>query len=360
MTGVINLQSSVQSIVDDLADPDAPRLGVHTISEFMFCRRAGIVVLDQKTGDSGSEFEPAPALSGLPTHEIDEIRRAMTEILYRLKFPVAWNVFTVLCLFCAMAVWGLLGLIVLGPAQYYSYQWLKSMLLDYSFLSQRLKSAKAAAVQEPNWELPLPQAIHWWSLIRAGFVSVEKRQTLEDPVLGVAGRPWRVLNRGSFGFPVMRIRVDDQQHDRRKEGRLHPNQLARIAAYSYLMNRLERADSSWAIVLFGDSDEGVAIPITPEVWNSFHEGLIAARRRTAEYRTDPLNVPNMNSGNSFVCAGCPFGKPRRLGTPSVFLGAAVAPFGTSTVQGTVYHCTCGDRFKWVPPHQEAKRLGLTQ
>jgi hypothetical protein len=48
------LASTVQRLAAVLRDENAPRLGVHTMSEFMFCQLAGVIAVDQQDGDRGS------------------------------------------------------------------------------------------------------------------------------------------------------------------------------------------------------------------------------------------------------------------------------------------------------------------
>src|SRR5690606_31241947 len=74
MTIVNECIATVNNLAESLTDSTAPRMGVHTISEILFCKRAGLLVIDQKSNDEGSEFEPAPALGGLPTHDVEAIR----------------------------------------------------------------------------------------------------------------------------------------------------------------------------------------------------------------------------------------------------------------------------------------------
>ena len=358
MTIVHDSTAAVNDLAESLADSTAPRMGVHTISEIQFCKRAGLMVIDQKSNDEGSEFEPAPALGGLPTHDVEAIKQAISVVRQQLRIPIAWNIAWMIVLLCGVVTRGIPALLLFGTAQYYSFQWLLSLLRDYQFLRSRLLQAENAAIREPDWTNPVPQPINWWCLIRAGFVSVEKRRPFEDSLIGVSGRPWRVLSRGSRGIPVLRINEDLKSPDRQRNGELHRNQMARVGAYAYLISRLERADVSWAIVLFGRSDEGVAIPLTDPVWNAFKSAVLTARRVVAESRRDPTMIPAVN-GRTTVCSGCPFGKPQRVVNSSAFRESQNPLFVTQTSNGVPYHSDCGDRYRWVPPHQDAIQLGLT-
>lgn len=351
-----SLPETVARFSVELEDEAAPRMGVHTMSEFVYCPRAGIVSADKMEDDSGSELPRAPALGGLPMHDLDKIRAAIEVILEQLKFPIGWNVGLWLVTLLVCLVWTPRLFVLFMPAIFFSGRWLLRTLHDYRALKKRLQVAAMAAKQEPDWALPQPQPINWWSLIRAGFVSVEKQEPLFDAQTGLAGKPWRVLHRGGAEYPVLRIQVEEEQHDRRREGRLHRQQLARIAAYAYLLNRCERADSSWAIVLFGSSDEGVAVPITDEAWMAFYSGLLRAREQLTTYRDHPRHRPDPNLA---ACIRCPLGKPVHLTQDTVLRkGVQVSPFGTQTEKGVVHHSTCGDHFRWIPPHEKARELGF--
>ncbi len=295
---MLETQESLANLVAqcsiELEDKQAPFVGVHTLSEFVYCPRAGIISAESTHDDPGCEFQQAPSLGGLPMHDLDQIRNAIEQIFNQIKMPIAVNlgIWLVTLYFC-LAFSPMLLLLFL-PTLFFTGRWLVILLRHYQLLKQRLHIAENAAVQEPNWTLQHAQPINWWSLIRAGFVSVEKQESLFDEPLRIAGKPWRVLHRGSCVYPVLRIRVDGKQHDVRREGRLRQQQLARIAAYAYLLNRCERGDSSWAIVLFGWSDEGVAVPLTEHAWKTFRSGLIQARKELRLSQENPNNTPDSN------------------------------------------------------------------
>jgi hypothetical protein len=355
-----SLPDTVARFSAELEDETAPQMGVHTLSEFVYCRSAGIISVDSKQDDTGSELPRAPALGGLPTHDLDRIQAAIEVILQQLKFPIGWNVALWLAALFVCLVSTPLLLVFFSYPMLVSGRWLFFMLRDFRVLKKRLRIAERAAISEPDWELPHPQPINWWSLMRAGFVSVEKQEPLVDPQLRLAGKPWRVLHRKSAVYPVLRIKVEDEdeKHDPRREGRLHKQQLARIAAYAYLLNRCERADSSWAIVLFGSSDEGIAVPISDAAWMAFHNGLLLAREQIIFCRENPHLPPERNRA---ACIHCPLGRPKPLIQKTVLKqGVNVAPFGTENTKRDVYHSTCGDHYRWVPPHERAHELGLTR
>jgi hypothetical protein len=352
-----SFRDAIRRCADELTDPHAPPLGVHVMSEFMYCPRAGIIAIDQQQEDNGCEAGIAPSLGGLPTHELHLIEQALQQYRQQLAYSICLNVAVLLfALLALLSSWGVIALLMLA-GMYLPAKSLLGLLRDYDMLRQRLRDAQTAAIQEPDWSLRIPQPIQWWRLIRAGFDSVEKQAALADHDLRLAGKPWRVLQRGERHVPVIAIRVDVAKDDRRREGQFSPQLRARLAAYAYLISRIEGAQADWAIVLFGNSTDGVAVPIEESMLSLLAEGLLAARRQVLDYRADPSISPAPARGMS-PCVGCPHGKPIHPERKSVFRGVEVTQLITRSADGKRFHSTCGDRFRWVPPHEQAKRLGL--
>lgn len=53
MDSPIWFPEAIEKCASELADNDAPRVGVHVMSEFIYCPRAGIVTVDQQREDTG-------------------------------------------------------------------------------------------------------------------------------------------------------------------------------------------------------------------------------------------------------------------------------------------------------------------
>jgi hypothetical protein len=69
------------------------------------------------------------------------------------------------------------------------------------------------------------------------------------------------------------------------------------------------------------------------------------------------------------CAGCPYGQPRRFRrgeSETVLNGKTLPAYTTNSVRESdgrlrgIFHCLCGDRFQWVPPHRDAIALGIAK
>lgn len=110
------------------------------------------------------------------------------------------------------------------------------------------------------------------------------------------------------------------------------------------------------MVLFGGSYEGVAIPITSVNAETVRAKLDELRLCLDSER---LGVPTAVPSSLQVCSQCPLGEPRVLTNAdrkAEALGHRLHII--SGPDGLDYHSACGDRFRWVPPHESAaaKRL----
>ena len=347
---------AIEKCANELADNDAPRVGVHVMSEFIYCPRAGIVTVDQQKEDTGCEAEVAPALGGLPTHDLNSIHKMLQALREQLAASCVLTGVSAAVVLLGFFAWGFPSLLLL-IGTYYAAISLKGLLRDYDILRRRLKEAEVAAIKEPDWSLRIPQEIYWWSLVRAGFDIVQKQTAILDRDLHLAGKPWRVLQRGARHIPVIKFPTVIDPVDPRRHGQMSPQARARLAAYAYLTNRVERGQSDWVIVMFGNGFQGIAVPIDESMMSLFATGLQTARQQLEQYLADPTLTPDPARGAS-PCIRCPHGKPDRPEGPTVFRGVQVASYITQGADGKRYHCVCGDRFRWVPPHQDAKRLGL--
>ena len=330
------------------------RIGVHVISEFVHCPRAGIIAAESKNDDSGGDFYPAPALGGLPSHDVDEIERGIEEVDERILVPMIWLTSMLLA---TPVFYGISWKLAIGPG-FGLLVWLFQVIHLVRIrivLSYRLRSAMCALSAEPDWHDNVIQKVNWWQLIRAGFVSREKREPLVDPATGLVGNPWRVLHRGVWQLPVIRIEIP-RERIRDKVDRLTLPQYARIAAYAYLIFRTERLLSPWAIVLFNKGYEGIAVPIRSNSWDAFRKGVALARQHLNEYHHNVRYTPSPPAKRA--CEFCRKGQPAKLHSITILNGKTYEPFTTTCRRNIAFHSTCGDRFHWVPPHKDSATLGL--
>ena len=177
-------------------------------------------------------------------------------------------------------------------------------------------------------------------------------------MINLKGKPWRILRRSDRHIPVIRIRVPEYDGTNLTAVRLYEKHRARIAAYAYLIETCEQGRADWAIVLYNDSDDGIAVPLGNSDWQAFRNGLLKARREITELRKNPRYRPRPPEGRE--CTGCLFGCPRPVGwQPTILANTELPPFATSDSRGKgAFPSTCGDRFQNVPPHHLAEELGL--
>ena len=106
-----------------------------------------------------------------------------------------------------------------------------------------------------------------------------------------------------------------------------------------------------AVVLFGGSYEGVAVPVLPVT------AVIAKLddlRRSLDL--EKMGIPTPLPTNPKVCSGCPLGFPRVVTAADRKDEALGRKLHVVTgPDGRAYHSECGDRFGWTPPHDDAVR-----
>jgi hypothetical protein len=297
-----------------------PWIGVHTLTEFIFCPRAGLIQHERE--DLENDEEPdTPRLSYLADWNEIEIERNLKQLINRLWF---W-----------MGIFIIVGLVFLffhGPwvftaviGELIVFKFLISNLINVIKLTKRLNKARCAPPNEPPDELKTDYEVNWWSLLKVGYESIRYKESLRDPAWRLAGKPWRVLRKGDKRIPVFRMRSGEQ--------RVYPQHRARMAAYCHLIEQSEGAKSPYGVIIYPKSYDGIAIANAPSARKIFHDGLRNARSLIIESNNCDPPRPYQK-----LCLNCPCGKP--------------------FFDGTEYSSDCGNRFKWVPPHSKSIEKGL--
>jgi hypothetical protein len=338
--------------MSDLAAADGtPWIGVHVLTEFMFCPRAGLLAHEASRDDPGEELDRAPRLDYLPDFTIEELERALEDNWNEIWRMLTWTVPALLLvsIMSATVDWRLALLLV--PAGVWLIRWMFDQLMRVADLSRRLKAAHAAASKEPQADSTELQSVNWWELLKAGFTPVAYEDPHEDRSWNLAGRPWRVLHKGSLRIPVFR--------KRRGKAELYPQHFARIAAYCHLIETAEGGEAPYGIVLFGSEYEGVTVPDVHENRAEFHFALHSARRLIEAAHSAGL-MPDLPKPAT-ACHDCPWGRPH-VHVPGVtetsLGGKQLPPLRTRGTDKRLYHSECGDRFRWVPPHDRAREKGM--
>jgi len=326
---------------------------VRTLGEFVFCPRAGI--LSQASADD--DDEPADErmnLDYLPEYNLALIEEELAVQLRRLAW---WAVWSLCALFFFGASWWndlppILTWALAGPAVLCVWKTCQT-LAAVIILSDRRREALSAKAIEPPSDLKDDHRVDWWELLKAGFESVAYLEPLRDEEWALAGKPWRVLKKGSLRIPVIRLPADNYHAGRYW---VYEQHRIRLAAYAHLISECEGGQTPYGVILFGGSTGGVAVPIlsVDVVVNKLDD---LQRALDLERMHIPTPIPT----DTKVCSGCPLGAPRVL-TASDRNDAALGRkiHAITGPDGKAYRCDCGDRFKWIPPHRDAVRRGVIQ
>ena len=326
-----------------------PEVGVYTLSEFVFCVRAGSLPFEKAKSEEVDQAE-SPNWDYLPRHDLPQIESTLQQLKPKVSFwGIAGTMVLLVTLILAFTspveVTGL-GLIFLV--------WIGVKLCPLAYRALTLawiqSQAQNATAREPDLNSNGNQAVNWWELHKAGFRSVSYQDYLFHADWKLRGRPWRVLRRGSVRIPVFRKLHGDST--------LHRQHSVRIAAYCDLIEECEGAESPYGVVLFGKGFDGVAIGNTPEIQCLFHSELLNVRKviRQSQDGEKPPEPPAKS-----LCYRCPVGRPivhRPHETEHAYYDRLLPVKAFRGKDGQRYHSHCGDRFRWLPPHErsEAKEL----
>lgn len=194
--------------------------------------------------------------------------------------------------------------------------------------------------------------MNWWSLRKAGFDCIQPVDPHRDPGQQLVGRPWRVLTKGiTLRIPVIRKHRGDQKS--------RPQHFVRTAAYCKLIKTCELGDAPFGVLMFAGTYECLIIPNNTAAQFQFQKAMEDVREFLSVYDGGTF-VPTQPADNR--CGGCPWGKPREYlagRTDTILNGNSVVPLLTKAKE-RVFHCTCGDRFRWVPPHETSVVLGIAE
>jgi len=326
----------------DAADSD-PHVTASALAEYTFCPRAGILTHEGGYSDPEDEL---PSLALLPWYEQDAIEEAYTHSLYVLyALPVG--------LVAAVVI---LSLFAIG---HFSYPFLLSGLLGvwaiatwraylrWRELGRRRLAAWLATECDPVPGKNAFQPVNWWGLLLAGYEVRRPEAALHDERWKLSGKPRRILEKGSLRIPVHRIR--------NPEGPILPQHIVRVMAHCHLLEATEGANSPFAVVLFGNTYEGMTVPNTVEHRERFYTAVERVRTMVTESDAGERQPPEPATGN--ICSGCHFGHPRpaALEEKTQRYGEALDPFLLHNGK-KMFHCNCGDRFRWKPKHDANQKL----
>jgi len=320
-----------------------PKLTVSTVAEYEFCPRAGI--LTHEGGFSDPE-EELPSLALLPWYEQDAVEEAYVKAAYILfALPVGLVAF-VLILSLMFLGYAFFPILLMGVV----LAWIRPTVRAYQ--RWREWGKRKLAADHPTECNPVPnknafQPVDWWGLLHAGYEVRSKQPVMHDGPSRLSGKPRRILDKGTMSIPVHRIR--------KNEGPILPQHIVRVTAHCYLIEQTEGAESPFAVVLFGDTYQGMTVPYTAENRELFSSALKRARAMITDSDAGDREPPEPVTGNP--CIACHFGEPRptTLVIKTMKHGVEINPtrFGNGMKR---LHCDCGDRFRWKPRHKANEKL----
>jgi len=335
--------------------PTQRTIGVHVLSEHVFCPRAALIA--SESGPDAGDEEPnlGPRLDLL----VDYNEHKFTEALHK-----AWGEMRLWLTLMAPAVFAVMlaawfqsvfaALVLSLPIFILLAKCWDTLTRIIAMVREqaRFRAAPEVVIDPEPTEI---KRLSWWSLRKAGFDCNRPPDPLTDPAGNLTGKPWRQLKKGSLVIPVIR------RH--RGSADWGPQHEVRLAAYCDLIEKCEGAAAPFGVILFAGTSDCVIIPNT----NARHMLFARALKEAAKFLEPHADgTPPTNPPTDSRCAGCPHGKPRifQQGTSETILNGkrlsactakSVGPDGK--LRGE-FHCTCGDRFRWVPPHKDAVALGI--
>lgn len=351
MSDEVNSSTGEVRISRMRATPDDPWVSVHAITEYEFCPRAGLLAYENKR--SGDDDEP-PALDILPRFELQAIERTLID--RRQQF------FRWLWIFLSLAICGPIAtkfdqpavVVLVGVGMVFVSYRILNVAWDVIVLLKLRHQALTQKCLEPDPYCEEMQAVNWFGMLNLGFESIKLKDALRDHDWRFDGKPWRILRKGSLSIPVFRTRSPQEAP--------HDQQIVKIMAYCRLASVcFENAETPGAkicpygIILTGEDYSGFAVPIHPRFRKLFHDSLVALRQLALASDHQSEGVV---SNNERGCSACPLGAPRlvALGLRVQRFGAPVNVRSMRSSDGKMFHCDCGDRFQWKPPHDDNRHL----
>jgi hypothetical protein len=252
------------------AEESTPWIGVHVLTECIFCPRAGLIAFEQKQIDSGQDIDGAPRLDYLPDFGIEEIEAALQKTWSQIWALATWASPVALMAWIAMRVVGWWMWLIFLPWAVWFVRKLLLLFRDVVKLSASLRAAQAAATKEPDPDATRSEPVNWWSLLKSGFTPVEYEDPHEDMSWHLAGKPWRVLHKGSQRIPVFRKRSGKAE--------VYLQHIVRLTAYCHVVEKAEGNSAPYGVILFRDGYDGVTIPNSAENRELLCRELAEARR----------------------------------------------------------------------------------
>lgn len=329
---------------------------VHVLSENVYCQRAAILALESGDDDGEEESRLGPRLDGFADYDerrfIEEMHAAWGQFRLWLTLAAPAVLLVIVVWRLASPIW---GIAVSLPLFYLlGLMWDSGMrIVDLVRERAKFDAAVPAKIDLAPQQI---REVNWWSLRKAGFDCRKPADPHRDDTKRLVGKPWRVLMKGTtLRIPVIR------KH--RGERVWRPQHIVRVAAYCRLIETYEGGESPFGVLMFADSYECIVIPNDAKAKFQFEKALEDVREFLGVYETASERgeyMPHEPTDNR--CSGCHWGKPCRHveGVTDTILNGELIPALRTKAKNIHFHSSCGDRFRWVPPHEDSVALGIAE
>ena len=332
-------------------------LGVHTLSEFVFCPRAGVISHYQQKPDNGTdEFVD---LSYSPDYDVELAKIEVGNCVRKLELfscGVLGGSLAVLVAFAIKPFLGFLCCLIFVPSVLWLLPEAWNLVKDYLRYRDVLEKYRLASQRKPDLNNPDLEEIPWFDLLKS-FDAEKCKEPFSNEQL--IGSPWKMLIRGEICMPVFFCRRPSKaKEDESPMNWLRQQHYIRMRAYCDLIEQSTNYRSICGIVLFAGSQNAVAMKFweSQESDASLQESLFLAGNTIQEF--DQKN--DINAPSPALCSNCHYGCPRiyNLGNATKSrTGQNVRPKLTQHEKSNrSYHSVCGDFFQWLPPHEKVVDL----
>ena len=341
-------------------------IGVHTLSESVFCPRAGTISHEQGNTDSGIDTGFVD-LSYSPDYDIDLMKEELGKIVRRVEnFSlglIGGTFATIVFGLSSKPFLGLLCLVIFISAAAFVVPRLCINVMRYRHIKKRLVDYERKNKQRPDLEKLGVEKIPWYSLLK--YFDVEKcHDILKDKELGIQGKPWKLLHHKRVTLPVFFCRPPKAAAERSNDPTrwLQKKHFVRMRAYCHLIEKNTGQHSSCGVILFAGSLDAVAIKFWQDeaAERQLKESVAIAHETLEEFKQS--GSVGLRTANP--CVRCRFGFPKiyQLNEATVRKdGKPVRPkLHQFFVRGYLKkrHSVCGDFFEWTPPHERAVELDI--
>jgi hypothetical protein len=329
-----------------------PMINVYSLGKYSFCPRAGVIAHESGRLEEDVEPELIPRLDYSLVFDVKLLNERLDAIKKQVVASAVGSLIVlVLALVAFWLHWGVIDLLLL----FLGLVFLRKLYLhgmDLHEPKRRLKLYANAQVSRLGDPSAGPRTISWWGLCKdEHFTSSTPKDKSVCRDLGLAGKAARLGKHAEFVIPVI------LHHEDIEEAKSY--QRVRLAAHAILIEANQvGAKVVWGIVLNPITMRGLAIPLGAQDRNYARQQLEEFRRCLQENNNGTDPPPPLRSR----CTRCPHGRPRRYvrnQTETYSDGVRREPILNHHVTDKQsYHSPCGDRFAWVPPHQEAIDKGF--